>query len=476
MLTLFGIYSDLYLGDETFHFRYATYMFQTHSRPLYDPLFGFSEEGRIYYVAGPLWATLLASIWTVTGGISQTTAQLYQVMYFVSLVILTGLLAKNFYGKQVGLYSAIIICTMPMVPVFSIILHTDLPIAVFSVLCFYLLTKKKFFWAGLVLGLAFLTKRNIYLLTPFLIFLVPGEDIKDKARNLFRGFVPFCIVTIPDFYFRYTNFGFDFLYHFKRISPLEGKYINIIERFVDSPDSPKYVFYDQDNILYEPTALITRFGIVFWVALLSYFITRKHNKKDWSLWLLISGYTALFLYFFRGNYAIRYLLPIIPFLCVIAAVGFTNIKSKFIRYILILGCITQLLYASVYTFYQRTIPPGLEQTYSFIKTYTPEDSCIMTTKNSLSLHTGRRSMWGTYGSLVEIGYLFWDANEQEALEILIRYKITHLLVEKDRIYDDTKIIHLGGYPKSFVQKIQSWKCFRKIFENDEIVLWELIKV
>ena len=45
-------------------------------------------------------------------------------------------------------------------------------------------------------------------------------------------------------------------------------------------------------------------------------------------------------------------------------------------------------------------------------------------------------------------------------------------MEKSRIYDDTKVKHFGGYPKSFVERLRQFQFFKLIYENKEMMIWE----
>ena len=46
------------------------------------------------------------------------------------------------------------------------------------------------------------------------------------------------------------------------------------------------------------------------------------------------------------------------------------------------------------------------------------------------------------------------------------------MILNDRVYDDSKIHHMGGYPKSFVKKMYNYPFLRLVFENDQVSIWE----
>jgi hypothetical protein len=71
-------------------------------------------------------------------------------------------------------------------------------------------------------------------------------------------------------------------------------------------------------------------------------------------------------------------------------------------------------------------------------------------------------------------YLFWQANEKEAKNILLNInKTEYIMIKKTRIYDDTKIRHKGGYPKSFIEKLPNFSFLKLIFDNKEISIWKV---
>lgn len=475
-LFLTGIFSHLYLGDETFHYRFASRIYHTKSRPLYDPLAGYSEQGKIRYITEPLWHTGLAVAWTVSGGVSQITAQFYHVLYFVSLLAGTYLLAKEMYDSKRALYSMLLVGSVPLLVALSIILHLDMPVTALITFCFLMLIKAKYVWAGLFLGLSFLTKRNALFLFPVIIGYIcfgSKEPLKQKLMHLLLLGAVFALVTFPDLYFRTNFFGLDSLVH----NVPQNWGVRSIRNFSKFAYPSKFMPYDSSNILYGPRVLLRDFGplllALVGVFLLQNLLQKKYNRKDCLLLCTVLSYTFFSIFFFWPVLSLRYFLPIIPFLAILGSGSLILIKRKWLRYALIFACIAQFSVAASYTFLQRRIPPAVKQAYEFIRENTPADARIMCTKNALALHAERVTMWESYASLVEMPYLLWSADEKEVLEILGRYKIGYIFVEKDRIYDDQKISHLGGYPKSFVNKVSSFDSLKLVFENEAVSIWKI---
>jgi len=406
------------------------------------------------------------------GGISKVTAQLYHALYFVLLLIGTYLLATEMYDSKRALYAMFLVGSVPLLVALSIILHLDMPVTALLTICFLMLIKEKYIWAGLFLGLSFLAKRNVLFLFPGIVGYIcfgSKEQLKQKLMHLFLLGAVFILVISPDLYFRAEHFGSASLLH---NIPADWS-ISPIEEFSKATYPSKSIPYDCSNILYAPRVLVRDFGPLLLGSVGLYLLRKKYGRKDCLLLCTVLSYIFFSIFFFWPILSLRYFFPIIPFLAILGSGSFVLIKKKWLKYALIFACIAQFCVAAGYTFLQRRIPSPVKQAYEFTRENTPADARIMCAKNALSLHAERIAMWATYASLAEMPYLFWNADEKEALEILGRYKIGYIFVEKDRIYDDQKVSHLGGYPQSFLTKFSTWPSFKLVFENEAVSIWKV---
>ena len=85
-------------------------------------------------------------------------------------------------------------------------------------------------------------------------------------------------------------------------------------------------------------------------------------------------------------------------------------------------------------------------------------------------YTGRPIAWGRVARIAE---LFWGNDEKDMLGVLREYGIEYIAVKKDRIYDDSKIRKISGYPDSFIKKIPGLSFLKKLYENEDFSLWEV---
>ncbi|MFQ5835153.1 MAG: ArnT family glycosyltransferase, partial [bacterium] len=209
-ILLAGIFSDPYLADEVFHYRLASYIYELKAIPAYDPLVHTNPlTGKNYYVNAPLWHSTLALFWTITGQ-SQTSGQLFQALVYIGLVFVIFLLGKELYGLESGYYAALLVSSAPMVILYSILFHVDIFLILLCALCYLMIMRKRWFWVGVVLGLAFVAKRNSYLIAPAMAFCVlyysEGQP-KEKLKNLLVFLIALSVIVAPDLYRRHSTFG-----------------------------------------------------------------------------------------------------------------------------------------------------------------------------------------------------------------------------------------------------------------------------
>jgi len=98
-LLLVGITTELYLGDEIVHYRFAKDIFSAGKRVTFDSLYGKEFSRQMHYMFPPLWHLLLAFLWKIVGGISFIVAQIYHILYY-SLLLISTAWKKNLWGRR----------------------------------------------------------------------------------------------------------------------------------------------------------------------------------------------------------------------------------------------------------------------------------------------------------------------------------------------------------------------------------------
>jgi 4-amino-4-deoxy-L-arabinose transferase-like glycosyltransferase len=525
-IALAGIFSDLSLGDEVYQYRFAKLWYETGQRPVYDPLLETNFRCLYYFDQDPLWAMGLMALWKLTGGVSKSAMQIYHAAFYALLVIAVYLLGKQLFDEKTGLYASVITASTPFLVAYSVIAYIDVPAVALATAMFLMLAKKRLFWAGVFAGLAFLMKRNTWLFIPplavYLLYLWHRKEISVKEIVLFA--LPAGLITMGELAGRYLLWGSIFFApsgseevatavltgqrHVQFPGPLEllGKGVSTLYAWVQdtvlqapviaktaapwvtslkgrlsAPLVPLTVDvqwgYTPSNIFFDPMSIPTYLGIPILLFFPIYLILRRRKSEDLILLLPVVFYFIEYLYFFRGQWAVRYLSPIFGLLSVLSAAGLQHIRARLgnrpARWILpILAIVCALQYGGSLAklFATRQVSGGVREAYRYIAREAPEDSVILYPEYGLSEETGRAMVWIR---LLELPQLFWQLDEQQSQKILALYRVRYILIKKERIYDDREVKHRLGYPSSWVDRIHGYGSFSRVFENDDA---EILKI
>ncbi len=467
LIVINGITTEVSLGDESHHYRFAQNIFSAGKRVAFDPLYESGNPPGFFYNTPPFWHFILVFFWKITGGVSQIIAQVYQALFFILLVWLTSLLAKEVNGEDGKWFSALIMATVPMVVSFSTLFYMDVPMTVLSALSFYLILRKRYIEAGVVSGLAIFTKLNSGFFLPGFILLIFWNERKgfwNLVRKLTFFTAPALMIYIPDLYWRKINIT-------SQMNTIGWS--NISRRLSIVMAGAKWYF---NSRLTNPVDLVKYFGLAFlFFAFFYFFRFRRRDKEGGVLWIPVVSYLFFFVIFFGVETDIRYLLPILPFLIVLFTPSFLSLGKQW-RFVIIAACILQFTSTTYYVHQKRVVPPGVKEGFDYVKRNASEDALVLYPEENLLLYGQRRMIWiavkGNRPEEVGLISLFWGTDDKGMNDLLKLNQIDHILIKKSRIYDDHKEHHLGGYPQSFVERFSHLEGWIKIFENSGMALWK----
>jgi 4-amino-4-deoxy-L-arabinose transferase-like glycosyltransferase len=468
LIVLNGMATEVSLGDESHHYRFAQNIYTEGKRAPFDPLYGSGKPPGFFYNAPPFWHFLLAFLWKMTGGISQATAQVYHVLFFILLIWLTSLLARELIGEEKRWFPALIIATVPMVVSFSTLLYMDVPMTALSTFGFYLILRKRYFGAGMASGLAYFTKLNAGFFFPGFLFLIVWNErgrILVLLKNLCFFTLPILMIYIVDLYWRKIHITSGNSVGWSSASSL----------FAFTRRRREYL----NSNLTNPIDLIKYFGLVFlFLAFLHLFSYRRWDRKGLIFWVPVISYLMAFLITFRIESDIRYLLPIFPFLVALFTPHFLSLGKRW-QFVLIGICILQFGGTTYYVHQKRQISPEVKEGFEYISRNVSGSALILYPEENLLVYAHRKMVWSAvsvYRSGKEVGLygLFWANDLGEMNEALKASHIDYILIKKSRIYDDREEQHLGGYPKSFVEKLPQLDGLLKVFENPGVALWKKV--
>ncbi len=488
-----GLATDLRYSDETYHFFFAKDWFELGHRPVYlkhvNDLEEYGYQRR--YVDTPLWHYGLQVLWRVTGHISENVAQFYQVLFYFFLGFFTYLLAKEMYGETAGWYAAIIVSTTPLIVSFSVLLYQEVPIAMFVPLCLLLLLKKRVFWAAVVMGLAFLLKRNIYLLFPAVLFyLLFSKNVptylSGRIRKVFLFLSVVLVITLSDFVFRYNHFRGIFYENDKGQvfsvmgDTVKGAVVSLstMMEVSNTKGAPEFTNYVPGNIT-NISNILKYMGIPMFCLGLFYLVNIKKLLSRKETILLIPFFLYLFLFFiaFKGWLAMRLLSPIFPLVAVLVSKAFILLKNKILKYLIFVLCAVQFFGMLAFVFTQRKLSVDERLAFDYIKKEACAESKVLSPEEfSLFYYTNSPSIWLAAFHFVDkadSSHFLWGDDESEKKAILEKYEIGHIFIQKKRIYDDSGIRHFGGWPSSFVDRLPSISFLKKVFENRDVSIWKV---
>ena len=484
-----GATTSVSLGDESHHFRFAQNIYNTGKRAPFDPLYESGNPPGFFNNDPPLWHFGLAFLWKLTGGISQTIAQFYHIIFLILLIWITSILAKEFTGKdEGGWFSALIIATVPMVVSFSTLFYMDIPMTALATLSFYFIMKKRYIEAGVSSGLAYFTKLNSGFFFPGFL-LVIFRDERGKIWNLLKSFafflLPILLIYIPDVFWRGENLTSQL--------NVNGKVMKkVVENGVGNVIGMKAItdrlhtlhvtgpVYKENLISYwtNPVDLVKYLGLALLFLILFYlFNFRRWARKDLYFWIPVISYLISFLIFFGKQSDIRYLMPLLPFLVVLVTPSFLSLGKKW-RFVIIGICILQFLSATYYVHQRRQISPEVKEAFAYIRKNVPQNALILYPEENLLIYAQRRVIWSAVKVFkdrnVSLQTIFWGRTTEEMDQALRINEIDYILIKKSRIYDDREVRHVGGYPQSFVDRLPHLEGWVKIFENQGTVLWNKV--
>lgn len=465
IIVINGMTTDVSLGDESHHYHFAQNIYEAGKRVAFSLLYDSGNPPGFYYNTPPFWHLILAFLWKITGGISQTVAQAYHILFFVLLVWVVSLLAREISGEEGRWFSALIMTTVPMVVSFSTLFYMDIPMTAMTTLSFYFMLKRRYMLAGVASGLAYLTKLNSVFFFPGFLLLIVWEERK-RLWPLLKGLVffiiPILIIYLYDSNWRKSNIT-------NQMDTI--RLSNVTERVSMVLSGFKWREY-LNSYLTDVSDIIKYFGIVFLFLLFLHLLRFKRwDNRGNMIWVPVISYFVFLILLFGIVTDIRYLIPIVPFLIALVIPSLLSLGKKW-KMIIVALCVLQFASTQVYVHQKRQITFEVKEGFEYIKKNVPKNSLIFYPEENLLIYGQRRMIWSAVKGGLD--FIFWSAEVKQADDLLKVNQIDHILIKKSRIYDDNQGRHFGGYPRSFVERLSHLEGWTKIFENQELTLWKRV--
>ena len=271
-----------------------------------------------------IWPVILGIIWKLHLN-PFIIGKLLDLILSIIVIYLTYRIANTLFSKTIALWSAIICSLTPLFIIFTGLILTE-PLAIaLGLWGIYVIISTfnpenqsinrslRLFFAGLLLGLSFLTKfpQGIWFGSTFLILLFQKEQWKQKIKTILSHSSGFLLIVIPYLWLNYHIYG------------------NPFQAFIEGSK-----IVETSTWLYGTglTFYITEFFFTFPIYLFSGYALyvgykeKIYHKSVKKLLFLIPLLTILyFLYVPRKE--TRYLVTILPFLAILSAYAIIHLYN-----------------------------------------------------------------------------------------------------------------------------------------------------
>ncbi|MBN2568717.1 MAG: DUF2304 family protein [Deltaproteobacteria bacterium] len=512
------------IGDEVTHY----YMLVDQSKNLSQPNFyahiptAWGGEDLRRYPHSCLWHYLGGMVFRITGG-SFYAVQVYQSLFWLQFLWMAFLLARQHGRKDsyVPVLYLLVLASLPISLIFSVAFYQDIPMAAQILTAFYLLWKRRWFWASLFMAVAIGLKISALLFLP--VFFVLMGFWEYKASTWRRAVAALIISTIILGSFIWGMGGMLKKYGGDGFYPLEQlqKIASIIKDTVSSPVREQLpaansrsgnlgdekaaisssgkaqtqeiktvtpyeakIIANHPGDLRIPENFFVYGGGILWLVIMAggaAMIYYRYRKKDpngdseshWWLFTVGISYIIAAAYFLRTAPDARFFLPGLPFVLLPFVEGVVRLpRPKIIISIVAAIAILQGGQVLKKTYDLRNVSTGLQEAISYL-----QENPIMPPKIFMYPEGNYRLFpyvhdWYLKYRLREL----WKGDNDARIRMLRQFDIGAVVIKKHLIaHVDEAITNLGVYPTYFVRDLEKDGRFRKLFENRDVVIYRVPK-
>lgn len=265
-----------------------------------------------------IWPLILGFFWKLNLN-PIIFGQITTIIFSIGIITITYLIAVNIFDKKTALISSLFLSLFPTYFLFTNILHTEIPAAFFTITGIYFFIKKKHNLAGLLLGIAFMTRFfQIFLIIPIFLVLFYSFYRKRVSIQKLASFSIFFLLPIIPYlalnYFLYNNPLHPFL--------LQAYMTQNTGFIFHQPFSFYFINLIMENVL-------VLFGLIGLFA-----IFKKPSKNSMLLSLVfLFGFIP---YNIIAHKEMRLLIPILPFIAILMSHGIFYFANSIKKYKIVL--------------------------------------------------------------------------------------------------------------------------------------------
>jgi PAS domain-containing protein len=233
--------------------------------------------------------------------------------------------------------------------------------------------------------------------------------------------------------------------------------------------------------LNNPADLLQYIGAALPALLALYLVRRAWGRADAKVWLAVLLYVVLFLVMFTLDTEIRYAMPVIPLVAVVAARGLRGWCQKpWVLALVGLAAFGHLGMTAWYVGVQRTLTPGQRAVFEYLRTRTPTDARILYPGEVMVAQARRQAVWSQWRNLKtdlsSITGLLAETDPERIRRLLRANAVTHICIDERHVYVDRGEVVGFGYPRSFVERLPRLPFLERV-EGDwpGMELWKVIR-
>ncbi len=351
---------------------------------------GLTFDGTPWHETQPPFFIFSLAISNLPAGASEASARVMAPLFGVLGVFALYHLGRALYGERAGLLAALLMAVNPAHWFFSRMALADVPLATLLTLSAYLLYTghekgdgRTLALAGVAMGLACLTKRIGLLVYPITVLYLTGRSRTAWTRD--KGVLGMFAISIalqlPWYIRNYALFG----------DPLVDTWSYIAGAGILGPRGPETL-----NPLHIPALPLPILLAALWGAL-----PKRGDMKRRDLPLLhISAFLLVLALWYRLEVS-RYLVPIVPFISLLAALGVLEASHPLagrkarvlISTFLIAALATSLLEGAAVLERNGHKYEGYKASAIWINENTPADAVVVSNARAIFYYSARNTTY-----------------------------------------------------------------------------------
>lgn len=489
--------SEPMIGDEVTHY----YMTVTQATALPGPnihariVMGNGTEEMRRYPQVFLWHYVGAIAWKYLGA-SFRVVECYQLLYVLQLMVALWLLVRQEErgDTKAGFLYLLSIVTLPLTLLFSVALYLDIPVLAQLVTALCLLRRGRPLASAIFMGIGLSIKITLIPVLPAYFALMAVQCC--RAHGLRRAMVS-VMAAIAIVVVSCVPMAIALKYKGAPYYPLDmsQQYLHTIRHMFDKrepgtasvaphvlgtvtdPDIEREVISVEPGDVRRPQNLLLFGGGLVWLILAAAGMTMVVSRPQtepaqpvslWALWLGLFHIAITGLHLHEAP-DIRFFLPGVVLVLLPVAQTLARLKwSKVWLPTLLTAGVLQSGVVLHKAHMLRMIRPGVKDAITYLKANPPGHG-------ELFMYPEGNYRLFPIGHDWYLGYAlkdFWKADNDTRIRMLDQRDLSAIVIKKYLVGKmDPEMTNLGIYPDYFVKQIADDPRFKKLYENDDVVIY-----